>query len=112
MAHRYLPIAGNTLGLAQTCTVANTDYAVAVPDRAVSLVIWFVDGDDAIIPGRLAISETDDAITVTAASHSHLPPMPVEFDLHRYIGKDGSNPLYIHVACSEAGAVAYGAWLY
>lgn len=116
------PIAGLATGLAQVCTVANTDYPVAIPvdddgSRAKGLIVWFEKSasDATVIAGRVAFGENATALTGITGSDTAMgyhPPQAVEYDT-AIVGDFGDHNrlvTHVHLACATAGAVARGMW--
>lgn len=103
-------------GFAQNITDTTSSDAITVPDGALGVVLWFEDGDGAIIGGRVGIDQADTSVDpITDTNMGWHPPMPVEYEFlsalrsgipYRY--RDD----YLHVGSDVAGAVAKGMFLF
>lgn len=103
-------------GFAQNITDTTSSDAITVPDGALGVVLWFEDGDGAIIGGRVGIDQADTSVDpITDTNMGWHPPMPVEYQLHGYAqaGETYSNrDKYLHVVSDVSGAVAKGSFLF
>ena len=109
-----VPIAGNA-GLYQELTSADTDYPIAIPTSAVSVMLWFEDDAGAKVEGRIQITGSSSAITVTNTSMGVWPDSPgvfsVETQYDRTDGVTSRSVTHLHLASSTAGAIVKGTWL-
>ena len=111
-----LPYANRTPGLHQAITTTTASDAIAVPERATGVVLYFTDADGAVIEGRVAFSTDDTPITVDDTNMGWHPAMPIQSDQkdsYTIVNKTAvRTALYLHVACATASAVAKGFWLF
>lgn len=111
-----LPYAARTPGFSQAITDTTTSDAIAVPEGATEVVLYFEDGAGGLIEGRVAFSTDGDGITVTDTNMMWHPPIPIQSGQQaRYTVVSGTKThtqLYLHVACATAGAIAKGGWMF
>lgn len=106
-------------GLYSTIASTSQSTAIAVPDGAVGVTLWFEDSNGDLIRGRVGFAESNTAITSLTGTDDKLgyhPAMPVYYDLNRHQRRDGSgiewNPLYLHVGSATSSVVARGMWVF
>lgn len=101
-------------GLSQAITNQTDTDPVDAPAGARGVMIWFVDANGDFVEGRVGFSSDQSVAieSITATSLAYHPPMPVYYDLNRYVSNARAHPLYIHLACDTAGAVAKGSFYY
>jgi hypothetical protein len=112
------PLVDNTPGLYQVITTANTDYPIAIPAGAKSVLIWFEQSatDSTMIGGRVGFDKDADpipGITGTDTLLGYQPPLPVEYPLEvgsRVGGIFRQFVTHLHVTSRVAGSVVCGMW--
>jgi len=114
-----MPDATKSPGIYQTITDTNSSDAIEVPDGAVGVWLWFVDGDGEYVEGQFGTSESDTSITGLDGTTDDLglhPAMPTYHQLPNRAYRDGGgvsfHPLYIHVASTTSGAVVKGSFFF
>lgn len=114
-----MPDATKNPGIYQTITDTNSSDAIEVPDGAVGVWLWFVDGDGTLIEGQFGTSDSNTSITGLDGTTDDLGLHPAMPTYHRlpnrsYVrgGSRGVRPLYLHVACTTPSAVVKGCFFF
>lgn len=114
-----MPDATKSPGIYQVITDTTSSDAIEVPDEAVGVWLWFVDGDDTLVEGQFGTSDSSTSITGLDGTTDDLgfhPAMPTYHKLPKRAYRDGGgvahHPLYIHVASTASGAVVKGSFFF